>query len=89
MATILCGCGPAGRLGSFQAGDGRLEVELPAVCEAFLQRVPVPPVTAKTDAHIAFIKVDAALDEANGRIENGGSCVRDQRELYAGKEKPK
>lgn len=88
MATSLCACGPGGKLQSFKAGDGKLEVKLPAVCEAFLTPVPSPEVTAKTDARVAFVKADAALDEANSRLESGGSCVRDQREAYAGKGEP-
>jgi hypothetical protein len=85
LALLLSGC-LAGKLATFGAGDGRLAVELPIACEAFLQQVPVPPVTGKTNAQVAYVRTADALDEANARLGAGGDCARDQRQLYAGKD---
>jgi hypothetical protein len=68
---------------TFRAADGRLAVALSSICEAFLQPVPPPAVTRKTDGRIAFTKTANALDEANGRLVSGGDCVRDQRAAFA------
>jgi hypothetical protein len=48
--------------------------------------VPLPAVSAKTDAGLAFLKDDAALMTANGRIASGRACVADTRMRYGGKE---
>ena len=56
----------------------------------FLQPVAHPAVTRKTDARLAYTREADALDTANGRIDGGRDCLRDQREIYAAqKEKPK
>lgn len=62
---------------------------LPSVCEVFLQPVKAPAVTRKTDARVAYARTADALDDANDRLTVGGYCVRDERQDYAGKEKPK
>ena len=64
-------------------------MDLPAVCEVFLQPVKVPVVTPKTDARLAFTRAADALDDANDRLIVGGYCVRDERASYSGKDKPK
>lgn len=58
-------------------------------CDPILQPVPRPPVTRKTDARLAYLKSDAALEEANDRLTMGGECVRDERAAYSRKELPK
>lgn len=91
MALSLAGCTTGHQLADFQAGDVRLAVELPAVCDAFLQPVSPPAVTPRTDARVAFVKAAGALDEANTRIIDAASCHRDERVSYKanGKGKPK
>jgi hypothetical protein len=90
-ALLLTACADLrDKLATFQQGDTRLAVDLPAVCDAFLQKVPRPPVTHKTDARIAYTHSADALDEANTRIEDGADCHREERAMYgAGKDKPK
>jgi hypothetical protein len=82
---LLCGCTAGHKLADFSAGDARLAVALPAVCEAFLQKVPMPAVTPKTDARLAYTRTADALDDANDRIGASGDCLRDQRQDYAGR----
>ena len=88
LALLLIGCA-SDNTGGFSAGDVALAVNLPSVCEAFLQPVPVPPVTRRTDARVAYVRTADALDTANGRIVGGRSCFRDQRIAYKAKGKPK
>ncbi|MGY3393422.1 hypothetical protein ACVWW6_006013 [Bradyrhizobium sp. USDA 3311] len=89
-ALLLTACQSGNSLATFGAGDGRLTVDLPAVCEAFLQPVPQPQVSRKTDGRVAYTRAADALDEANSRIENAAECHRDERAAYgAGKDKPK
>lgn len=83
---LLSGCLASDKLATFGAGDGKLAVELPIACEAFLQQVPVPAVTGKTNAQVAYARTADALDEANDRLGAGGSCARDQHQIYSGKE---
>jgi hypothetical protein len=83
-ALLLTGCA-ANKLATFSAGDARLSVKLPAFCDAFLQPVPVPVVTAKTDARGAYVRTADALDGANDRLTVAGLCAGDQRQDYAGK----
>ena len=77
---MLCGCA------SFRPGDlpAPLKASLPDICERVLQPVPLPDVLGD-DAIVAFMKDDAALIIANGRIDGGRACVRDMREDYAGR----
>lgn len=82
MALLLIGCQSENSLGVFSAGDTALDVRLPDVCEAFLQVVPVPAVTRKTDARVAYSKTADALDEANTRLSIGGDCAADERSAY-------
>lgn len=56
-----------------------------AVCERVLAPVPLPVVTAATDARVAFIRDEAALITANGRLRTGRACVADVRQRYGGK----
>jgi len=44
----------------------------------------LPAVTAKTKAGVAFLKDDAALITADGRIDAGRGCVHDMRQQYSG-----
>lgn len=84
MAATLCACaGNSGEFASFQAGDARLAVALPSVCEAFLQPVKQPPVTKKTDARIAYVRAADGLDEADLRLILGADCLADQRKAYS------
>lgn len=76
-------------MGSFSTGDARLSVQLPTVCEAFLQPVAAPPVTRQTDARVAYARTAGALQDANGRIVGGRDCFRDQRIAYKAKGVPK
>ena len=88
---LLTGCQEGGKLASFSAGDGgKTPVALPSICEAFLQPVPVPRETPKSDAIAAYPRAADERDQANDRLIVGGYCVRDERASYAGpKEKPK
>jgi len=89
-ALLLTGCQSGSSLATFHQGDAALAVELPSICEAFLQPVPQPKVTGKTNAIVAYLRTADALDDANGRISAGGDCERDQRQAYsAKKDKPK
>lgn len=85
-ALLLTGCQAGGKLAGFAAGDVPLKVDLPAVCEVFLQPVPVTRETAKSDARAAYTRAANERDEANDRLTVGGFCVRDERTSYAGKE---
>jgi len=61
-----------------------LQASLPQICEQILVPVDPPPVTADSDARLAWEAGDDALFVANERIRAGHACVRDQREAYAG-----
>lgn len=56
---------------------------MPDICEQILKPVDLPDVLGD-DARVAFMKDDAALIVANGRIAGGRDCVRDMRNDYAG-----
>lgn len=90
-APLLTGCaGLQDKLSTYGAGDGRLAVAIPEICEAFLQPVPPPAVTPKSYAPLAYTRTADALDTANDRIAGGRDCIQDQRRAYAAKkEKPK
>lgn len=88
-ALWLTGCASDGNVATFTAGDTRLAVNLPAVCEGFLQAVPAPAVTRKTDARVAVVRYAGALQEANFRLVSGRDCERDLRTGYMGKGKTK
>jgi hypothetical protein len=82
LALLLCGCATVGK--PVDARDApSAAVALPQACEKVLQRVPLPAVTPSDDARVAFLKDDAALITANGRIAAGRACVRDERQRYA------
>jgi hypothetical protein len=80
---LLCGCAEGDKLADFSAGDAKLAVALPQVCEAFLQKVPQPVVTARTNARVAYTRAADGLDEADDRIGGAADCLRDQRQDYA------
>lgn len=80
--TWLTGCTSAGKLATYSDGDGRLAVDLPAVCDAFLQVVDEPDATRKTDARIAAVRFADAFHQANGRLAGGRDCMADQRAAY-------
>ena len=79
MAPLLCGCAHPNEL----TGTPPLAVEIPNTCERILKPVPLPKVTAKTDARGAFLADDAALITAHGEIESGRGCIADVRTRYA------
>ena len=81
---MLTACASDGSLSPFTAGDARLAVKLPEVCEGFLVPVAEPSVTRRTDARVATLRYAGALRLANGRITRGRSCLDDQRSLYGG-----
>lgn len=88
-ALLLTACQSGNSLATFDKGDARLKVDLPSVCEAFLQKVPQPKVTGKTNAIVGYLRTADALDDANGRIGAGADCFSDERQAYAAKEKTK
>lgn len=66
----------------------QLAVDLPtATCERILTAVPMPKVSDTDDARAAFVRDEAALIIANGRIVAGRDCVADVRRRY-GRGKP-
>jgi hypothetical protein len=81
-ALLLCGCASLPNSGA--AGDAKLDRTLPDTCEKILKTDPLPAVTAKTKAGVAFLKDDAALITADGRIDAGRGCVHDMRQQYSG-----
>ena len=84
----LCGCGAHTTSNPLDAPSAA--VSLPATCEKILKQVPLPAIKPTDDARVAFLKDDAALITANGRIGAGHDCVADQRRRYAGtKEAPR
>ena len=83
------GCQLGDRLATFQAADARLDVSLPTVCDAFLQPVPVAPVTRKTNARVAYTRAADERDEANARLAGGRDCRADERAGLSTKEQPK
>ena len=48
-----------------------------------LKRVPLPAVTASTDARVAWAKDEFALAVARGEITNASNCVVYVRQRYA------
>ncbi len=58
---------------------------VPATCEQVLVPVPLPKVTAASDARAAFLADDKALISANRRIITGRNCVADVRKGLAAK----
>lgn len=81
---LLSNCAP-----SFQSAVREafppLAVDLKALetCEAILTPPELPAVTTKTDAVVAWMKDDAALQGAIGTIHVGRECVADVRGRYA------
>lgn len=75
---VLCGCASANKL------PAPLQVDLSALktCETILEKKPLPLVRPTDDARAAFIKDDAALISAHGRIDAGRNCVADVRKNY-------
>lgn len=77
-AILLCGCASL----ASREGAPPLTRALPDTCEKVLAAVPLPPVKPSDDARLAFLKDDAALITANGRISAGRNCVHDMRARY-------
>lgn len=76
MALVLCGCASADKLPV-------LARAVPTqTCEKILQPVPLPEVRPTDDARVAFMRDDAALITANGRIDAGRNCVAAVRKSY-------
>lgn len=82
MAPTLCGCVTDGT-----SGTPKLAVNLSAlqVCETILKDVPLPAVTAATDARVAWARDELALAVARGEITNARNCVVYVRRRYAEK----
>lgn len=84
MALLLCGCAS----NATKFGETPLARAIPTqTCEAILTKVPLPPVKPTDDARSAFIRDDAALLTANGRIATGKSCIAAIRTDYAAPKK--
>jgi hypothetical protein len=80
LALLLCGCAHTPQV----ADTTPLNRAIPTqTCEQILRAVPLPKVTAETDAREAFIRDDAALLNANGRINAGRNCIVSVRTDYA------
>lgn len=84
MAPAVCSC--AEKLAE-RKGRAPLGTRIPATCERILKRVPMPPVAETDDARIAFMRDEAALITANGRIDAGRNCIADVRADLADKPK--
>lgn len=54
------------------------------VCRGLLKPVPLPAVAPDDDARAAFVRDEAALITANGRLAGGNKCVARVRAIYAG-----
>lgn len=88
----LAACQSQSQLPSFVPGDAgaaprripaATTIKLPTICRAILQPVDKSPVTAKTDARVAYRHRDAEVDEANKRLAFGGECADDEAAAYA------
>jgi hypothetical protein len=81
LAT-LCACATANK----DALPAPVKVDAAALrtCESILKDVALPALKADDDARAAFMKDDAALIEASGRLKSGRGCVADVRKRYAG-----
>ena len=78
--SSLCGCVSGGSL------PAPLVRAVPTEpCERILQPVPLPKIKPTDDARVAFMKDDAALITANGRIDAGRNCIADVRQSYSEK----
>ncbi len=81
LALTLCACAtdPANKPSVATPAHN-----LPALdtCQKALADVPLPKVTAKTDARIAFERDDAALAKARGEITTGRDCIGDVKSAY-------
>lgn len=62
-----------------------LKVDQPAICEGVLTPPEIPPARPEDDAIAAFLENRATAIVAVATIVAGRECIRDQRELYAGK----
>ena len=78
-APLLCGCASASN-----TAPAPLARTLPDTCEKILRSVPLPAVKPTDQAGDAFLRDDAALITADGRIDAGRGCVSDMRKRYAG-----
>lgn len=74
-ASILGGCA--------HAPLAELNRSIPTQrCERILQSVPLPKIGPNDDARVAFMKDEAALITANGRIRTGRNCIAHVRRSY-------
>jgi hypothetical protein len=80
-ALLLCGCASPP---NSEVAPAPLARTLPDTCERILKRDPLPAIKPTDDARAAFLKDDAALITANGRIDAGRGCVHDMRQRYSG-----
>lgn len=64
-------------------------MNLPSVCEAFLQPVKTTTETPNSDARTAYTRAANERDQANDRLTVGGFCIRDERAAYAGQDDAK
>ena len=62
-----------------------LKVDQPTICEDVLTPPAIPAARPDDDAIAAFLENRAGLIVAVATIVAGRDCVRDQRQLYAGK----
>ena len=88
LSTFLCLLALTGCVTDQEAlmqGMPPLAVNLSAlsVCERILQPVQFPPVNAKTDARVAFVRDEAAIRIMQKNIINGRACIADVRRRYA------
>jgi hypothetical protein len=60
-------------------GQAPLGVAIPDTCERILRPVPMPQVAETDDGRVAFVRDEAALITANGRIIKGRDCIADVR----------
>src|SRR4051794_2212887 len=64
-----------------------LAVDLPVICEELLDPPPLPPNRGPDgDAIAAYLENRETAVVAVATIVAGRDCIRDQRQLYAGKE---
>jgi len=80
LALPLCACADINKPGATTPLDRAIPTQ---TCEAILTPVKLPIITKATDARIAFVKDDAALLTANGRITAGRNCIANVRTHYA------
>lgn len=81
LQLLLCACAKEVDLNKLPAP---LQVDQPTECEKILEPVPVPANGPKDDARLAYLKQKSGLITANGKINTGRECIKDQRMKYGG-----